>query len=48
MQWDLGRSMASFWGGGVGDGGVFSANYTAYPVSFAAKDHLESGNKSKP
>ncbi|OEH80183.1 ubiquitin fusion degradation protein ufd1cy [Cyclospora cayetanensis] len=40
--------MAGFWGGGGEEsGGSFTANYTAYPVSFAAKDHLESGNKSK-
>ncbi|KAL8272644.1 hypothetical protein Esti_003432 [Eimeria stiedai] len=38
--------MAGFWGGsGEDSGNTFSANYTAYPVSFAAKDHLESGNK---
>ncbi|KAL8428642.1 hypothetical protein ACSSS7_007115 [Eimeria intestinalis] len=38
--------MAGFWGGAGEEGGnTFSANYTAYPVSFAAKDHLESGNK---
>ncbi|XP_026194550.1 ubiquitin fusion degradation protein 1 homolog [Cyclospora cayetanensis] len=38
--------MAGFWGGGGEEsGGSFTANYTAYPVSFAAKDHLESGNK---
>ncbi|KAL8450628.1 hypothetical protein Emed_002500 [Eimeria media] len=38
--------MAGFWGGAGEEGSnTFSASYTAYPVSFAAKDHLESGNK---